>query len=81
VTDIQLRSPTVRGVRFDATTLHVDLTDGRSLSAPIVWYPWLAELSTADREQYELIGRETGIWSTVPDEGLSVPALFGLPCE
>jgi hypothetical protein len=79
--DTQPRSPTARAVRFDATLLHVALTDGRSLSVPLDWYPWLAELNTADRQQYELIGGGTGIWWTLPDEGLSVPALFGLPCE
>jgi len=81
VTDTQLRSPTARGVRFDDAMLHVDVADGRTLSIPLKWYPWLERLSPIERERYELIGDGTGIWWAVPDEGLSVPALFGLSCE
>jgi hypothetical protein len=68
-------------VRFDADALHVDLTDGRSLAVPLAWFPWLAQLEPAERERYQLVGEGSGIWWDGPDEGLSVPALFGLPCE
>jgi hypothetical protein len=77
----QTPNPVASGVRLEGDALHVDLRDGRSLTVPVAWFPWLAALEPAEREQYELIGEGTGIWWTAPDEGISVPALFGLPCE
>ena len=73
--------PVAVGVHLDDTNLLVDLQDGRSLRVPLAWFPWLDALEPKARAQFEIIGDGTGIWWTVPDEGLSVPALFGLPCE
>ena len=78
---VEIASPRARGVRFDADHLHVDLADGRSLGVPLAWFPWLKALSTEQREQYEVVGEGTGLWWDTPDEGISVPALFGLGCQ
>ena len=54
----------------------VSLSDGRSLSVPIVWFPRLASASPAERADYELLGRGEGIhWSQV-DEDISVAGLL-----
>ena len=54
----------------------VSLSDGRSLSVPIVWFPRLANASPAERADYELLGRGEGIhWSQV-DEDISVTGLL-----
>ena len=54
----------------------VSLSDGRSLSVPIVWFPRLAKATPAERADYELLGNGEGIhWSQV-DEDISVAGLL-----
>jgi hypothetical protein len=77
----QTPDPVATQVRVDDELLHIDLLDGRSLSVPLAFFPWLAALEPEARGQFEVIGEGTGIWWNVPDEGISVPALFGLPCQ
>jgi hypothetical protein len=36
-------------VRFDEHTMWVDLTDGRTLGAPLAWFPRLLNASPAQR--------------------------------
>ncbi len=63
-------------VRFEGDTLHVDLTDGRTISTPISWYPRLLHASPEERERWELLGGGYGIhWEDI-DEDLSVPAML-----
>ena len=54
----------------------VALSDGRSLSVPIVWFPRLAHASPSERADYELLGDGEGIhWSQI-DEDISVAGLL-----
>ena len=46
---------------FEENTLIVQLTDGRAISAPISWYPWLSISSKQERANYQLIGQGAGI--------------------
>ena len=56
--------------------LIVSLSDGRSLSVPIVWFPRLANASPSERADYELLGNGEGIhWAQV-DEDISVAGLL-----
>jgi hypothetical protein len=41
-------------VRVTDTTLSVDLVDGRTISAPIQWFPRLFHASAAERAHFEL---------------------------
>jgi hypothetical protein len=69
-----------RTVEFGPTTLVVHLEDGRSLSAPLEWFPRLRDASPEQRENWRLIGQGVGInWPDL-DEDLSVGALLGLAC-
>ena len=66
----------VLDVRFDAHSLIVDLMDGRSISAPLVWYPRLAKASSEQRTNWEKCGGGYGIhWPDV-DEDLSTEGLL-----
>jgi hypothetical protein len=57
-------------------TLTVELTDGRSISAPLAWYPRLLHASSAERGNWHLIARGEGIhWPDV-DEDISVSSLI-----
>ena len=58
----------------DAKHLHVTLADGRSLSAPLWWYPRLAKADAADRNLIELM--PMGIhWPDV-DEDISIASIL-----
>jgi hypothetical protein len=57
-------------------TLSVDLSDGRSISAPLAWYPRLLHGSQDERNQWRLIGRGAGIHWPELDEDISVENLL-----
>jgi hypothetical protein len=66
----------VRGVHFSDDTLSVDLADGRTITVPLVWYPRLLQATTAQRENWEIVGAGYGIhWPDV-DEDLSTEGLL-----
>ena len=57
-------------------SLTVRLDDGRSLSVPLAWYPRLLHGTSAERENYELIGEGEGIHWPKLDEDISVEGLL-----
>ena len=60
--------------------LVVDLTDGRTVSVPLSWYPRLSHGSAAERSKWQIIGRGEGIHWPDLDEDISVGGLLaGLP--
>jgi hypothetical protein len=71
--------PRGTSVTIDGQRLRVVLKDGREISVPLSWFPWLASASDEDRQDFELIGDGRGIWWNRLDDGLSVPGLLGLP--
>jgi hypothetical protein len=58
----------------DEEQVHVRLADGRSLSAPLWWYPRLLQASAAERSDIELspLGMH---WPKI-DEDISVASIF-----
>ena len=57
-------------------TLTVDLSDGRTLSVPLAWYPRLLYGSDAERQHWQLIGQGVGIHWPKLDEDISVEGLL-----
>ena len=70
---IEIRASSVR-VSDDA--LIVDLTDGRTVSAPLVWYPRLLHGNAAERADHQLIGEGLGIHWPRLDEDISVEGIL-----
>src|SRR5215218_4993582 len=68
----ELSIPNARRVRVTEDTLIVDLTDGRTLSLPVDWYPRLLHGTLTERNRWELIGEGMGIHWPDLDEDLSV---------
>ena len=66
---IEIRATSVR-VSDDA--LVVDLSDGRTVLAPLAWYPRLLHGTTAERNDHQLIGERLGIHWPQLDEDISV---------
>ncbi len=57
-------------------TLTVDLSDGRTISAPLAWYPRLLHGSAEERSRWRLIGQGYGIHWPDLDEDISVKNLL-----
>ena len=53
-------------------TLQVELSDGRTMSVPLAWYPRLVHATQEERNNWELIGEGQGIRWPDLDEDLSV---------
>jgi len=68
--------PIATNVEFSDAMLHVTFEDGRELSVPIEWFPRLRDASTADRNNWRLIGRGEGIHWPELDEDISVEGLL-----
>ena len=57
-------------------TLTAELSDGRTISVPLAWYPRLAYATSLERSNWELIGGGQGIHWPDLDEDLSVDGLL-----
>lgn len=69
-------APRAMAVECSDDELRVSLTDGRTLSVPVAWFPRLAHASPAQRANYQLLGDGQGIhWPSV-DEDISVMGLL-----
>ena len=70
--------PSARAQRVSVTedTLTVDLTDGRTISVPLDWFPRLAHATGKERRHWQLIGEGLGIHWPDLDEDISVENLL-----
>jgi hypothetical protein len=76
VTSAGVTDERVLDVRFDDHSLIVDLMDGRTISAPLAWYPLLLNASAAQRGNWEKCSGGYGIhWPDI-DEDLSTEGLL-----
>ena len=66
----------IAGVRFDADRIIVDLMDGRTIAAPLAWYPRLFSATPAQREAWEYAGGGYGLHWPDLDEDLSTEGLL-----
>jgi len=63
-----------KSVRFDADSMWVELSDGRTIGVPLAWFPRLLRATSAEREQVRLSGRGLH-WGSL-DEDVSVAGLL-----
>ncbi len=66
----------VKGVRFSEESLIVDLADGRTISAPLAWFPRLLDATSAQRDNWRKAGGGFGIHWPDLDEDLSTEGLL-----
>lgn len=57
-------------------TLSMELADGRTIAAPLAWYPRLAHATAEERASWRLIGGGQGIHWPAVDEDISVANLL-----
>jgi len=74
IADIPL--PAAEDVRITRDTLTVDLTDGRTISVPLAWFPRLSHGTPKERGDWRLISRGHGIHWEALDEDISVEGLL-----
>ncbi|MBI3732084.1 MAG: DUF2442 domain-containing protein [Chloroflexi bacterium] len=73
---VEIQVPAVQNVLVADDALIVDLSDGRTISVPLAWYPRLLHGALAERNHWELIGEGEGIHWPDLDEDLSVEGLI-----
>jgi hypothetical protein len=76
ITELKLRIPTAEDVHVSEDTLSVELSDGRTISVPLAWYPRLLHAGPRERRKWRLISRGQGVhWESL-DEDISVEGLL-----
>ena len=73
---IEIEVPAAENVTVTEDTLSVDLSDGRTISVPLAWYPRLTYASQAEQNNWRLIGKGYGIHWEDLDEDISVEGLL-----
>jgi len=71
-----VRDATAKDVEVTRDELKVALGDGRTITAPLAWYPRLLHGSARERASWRLIGGGIGIHWEVLDEDVSIDALL-----
>ena len=64
----------IQDVKISSSALTVELSDGRSVSTPLVWYPRLLNATVKERNHWELIGE--GVHWPDLDEDLSCEGIL-----
>jgi len=76
ISPIETERPRAEDVKITSDSLIVDLSDGRTISVPLEWFPRLLHATHEERSNWRLIGRGHGIhWEKI-DEDISVEGLL-----
>jgi hypothetical protein len=73
---VDAREALTNRVEVSGDTLSVELADGRTIAAPLAWYPRLLHATTEERGSWRLIGGGRGIHWPAVDEDISVANLL-----
>jgi hypothetical protein len=76
VSTIDVSVPDAEAVTVSEDTLTAELSDGRTISVPVAWYPRLLYGTVAERINWRLIGGGQGIHWPDLDEDISVESLL-----
>jgi hypothetical protein len=68
--------PLAQNVYCTETSDVVELIDGRTVTAPFVWFPRLSKVSPEQLQKWEILGDGEGIHWPEIDEDLSVAGLL-----
>lgn len=73
---IKMEIPYAEEVKVTSDELNVDLSDGRSISVPLAWFPRLFHSTEEERQHWRMIGKGEGIhWEDI-DEDISIEGLL-----
>ena len=76
ISRVEMDIPNATAVEIRDEAVHVQLSDARTISVPLGWYPRLLHGTPKERRDWRLIGGGEGIhWETL-DEDISVEGLL-----
>ncbi len=73
---VEMEVPNAGRVTVTDDTLSVELSDGRSVSVPLAWFPRLMHGTPQERDRWRLIGNGEGIHWDGLDEDISIESLL-----
>ena len=73
---VEMKVPNAEKVTVTEDTLSVDLSDGRTISVPLAWFPRLVHATKKERNNWRLTGKGHGIHWEDMDEDISVEGLL-----
>jgi len=73
---VDLEAPRAEAVTVTSDALVVELSDGRTISVPLAWFPRLLHATLDEQNKWRLIGRGHGIHWEDLDEDISVEDLL-----
>ncbi len=73
---VEIREALATRVEVTEDTLSVELADGRTIAAPLAWYPRLTHATAEERNSWRLIAGGRGIHWPAVDEDVSVANLL-----
>ena len=76
ISALDLHVPSIENVTITEATLTVELSDGRTLSVPLAWFPRLLHASPTELRNWRLVGKGHGIHWEDLDEDISVEGLL-----
>lgn len=72
----------IQDIRITDDTIIANLTDGRSVSVPLVWSWRLSEATPEQRANYEMIGDGEGVhWPDIDEDISAEGMLYGIPAR
>jgi hypothetical protein len=74
--ELKLSNAKAMAVRVTEDSLTVDLTDGRTISVPVVWFPRLSHGTPQERSNFKLVGGGESIHWPDLDEDIGVRTLL-----
>ena len=73
---VEIEVPNAEQISVTEDALIVELSDGRTISVPLAWFPRLVSASPEERTHWRLVGKGQGIhWEDI-DEDISVEGLL-----
>ncbi len=76
ISAVEITVPAAQSVKITDDSLSVDLSDGRTISVPLAWFPRLLHATKVERNNWRLIGKGHGIHWELIDEDISVEGLL-----
>jgi hypothetical protein len=79
---VEIEVPNAENLVISDDTITVDLSDGRTISVPLNWFPRLFHGSSEERANWRFVGKEQGMHWKDLDEDISVESLLtGRPSQ
>jgi hypothetical protein len=73
---VELSLPNIENLIITEETLTVELSDGRTLSVPLAWFPRLLHAGPTERANWRLVGKGHGVHWEDLDEDISLEGLL-----